>query len=38
VTSRESARSRVRVDKCVPAVRAVEIPNSSAYVSAAVMY
>ena len=26
VTSRESARSRVRVDQCVSAVRAVEVP------------
>jgi hypothetical protein len=26
VTSRESARNRVRVDQCVPAVRAVEEP------------
>jgi hypothetical protein len=26
ITSRESARSRVRVDQCVSAVRAVEVP------------
>jgi hypothetical protein len=35
--SRENARSRVRVDQCVSAVRAVECQCSSAYVAAAVM-
>jgi hypothetical protein len=37
VTIRKSARSLVCMDKCVPAVREVEVPDPLPYIALAVM-